>query len=1051
MSTEADINAEFRRWRLGIKRKMRGIASFFDRARMRFEVIEQAIFPRRVAIDGWQIRRFWLRDIGKIDWIDADYKPFAFGERWGEYNMSAHFRAKATVPPEFAGQDLVLRLYIGGDSLLYLDGEPFQGIDPFRYLAPLHGKGQAGRTYDLLLESFHSWHGGFNDAQHAFRMAELAVMDWDVHRAYWDLKCVEKALEIPDIDVALEEFLQTSVWEALKLVPLTPDDPSLRECILRAGERIRQTVYASDRFRGEGLQHLVGHSHLDVVYMWPHREFVRKVGRTHSTMLRLMERYPQFKFSQSQARLYADMKKHFPEMFEQVKQRIAEGRWEPIGAFWVEPDCNLVSGESFIRQIMHGQQFFQKEFGIRSRTCWQPDVFGLSWALPQILKRSGVEYLITNKMVPWNDTNEWRLHTFRWEGMDGSQVLGIVPPGHFIGTVDPDLMVTQWRNFSDRASVGETLHIYGWGDGGGGPDIEMLESAQRYGDFPGMVRTRFSTAEEAFDSIRKRVDSGAKIPTYRDEIYLEAHRGTYTTKGPLKKHNRRNELLLRDAEMLAALAWLGGAQYPYDAIHDAWETLLDTQFHDAIPGTHITEVYGLLIEDHQRIAASAAGVLGAAADRLLGPADASGSKLVVFNPAMHQRADVLAVPAGELAGRAVLGDDGKPLPQQAATDLEGNASVLVQVSAVPQVGYRTLSLGKAAAATGSGPAATPRSLENELLKVTFSDAGEITSIFDKENSREVLVAGQMANRFELFEDTPGTFQAWDIVDTFRDHPIDIAAPVSLSVDEQGPVRASLLLRRPCAGSHIRQRISLYAGDRRVVFETEIDWRERQRLLKVAFPVEINSRVATYDIAFGNMTRANHRNTPHDAARFEVPAHWWMDLSQGDYGVSLLNDCKYGHECDGKLIRLTLLKGPMYPDPESDKGTHRFTYALYPHAGDWRAANTIAKAAELNQPLTARAVAKAPASASKSYISCDSQGVTLEAVKRSEDGKDLIIRVVERHNTAARRKLTVAWPIASAWSCNLMEEDEQQLKPEASSVYFNLGPYEIKTLRLRIAR
>jgi alpha-mannosidase len=1041
MSTEADINAAFRQWRLGIKRKMRGIAGFFDRARMRFDIIEQAIFPKRVVIDGWQIRRFWLRDVGKIDYIDADFQPFNFGDRWGEYNMSAYFRAKATVPDDFAGEPLTLRLWLGGDSMLFVDGKEWQGIDPFRYLAPLTDSAQAGKTYDLTLESFHSWHAGFNDVGHTFKMAELAVIDWEVHSAYWDLKCVEKALEIPNIDSAYQEFIESNLWNALKTVPLQGSPGDIRKAILAAGAQVRQTIYASDRYKGQGLQYLVGHSHLDVVYLWPQREFVRKVQRTHSTMLRLMDRYPQFKFSQSQAKLYADMKKHFPDMYAQVKRRIAEGRWEPIGAFWVEPDCNLISGESFVRQIMHGQEFFQREFNMRSRTCWQPDVFGLSWALPQILSRSGLEYIITNKMVPWNDTNEWRLHTFHWEGMDGSRVLGIVPPGHFIGTVDPDLMMTQWRNFSDRSTVGQTLHIYGWGDGGGGPDIEMLESAQRYRDFPGMVPTRTSTTEEAFDAIRDRVRAGAQIPTYRDEIYLEAHRGTYTTKGLLKKYNRRNELMLRAAEMTAALAWTGGREYPAAAIHEAWETLLDTQFHDAVPGTHITEVYGLLIEDHKRVQAAAQHVRDAALDALVGPADAKGQTLAVVNTLMHERTDVLAAPADVLGDRAVGG-----CSRQAVTDLDGARKVLLQGLRVGPVGCAAASLEppKPAAATGTLKV-TPRSLENELLRVTLNDRGEIAELFDKENDRQVLQAGSVGNRFELFEDTPGTFQAWDIVDTFRQHPIAIDEPVTLTVDEIGPVRASIMLERMIASSKVRQRMSLYAGARQVVFETEIDWRERQRLLKVGFEVDVNTRAATYDIAYGNMTRANHRNTPHDRARFEVPAHMWMDMSQGDYGVSLLNDCKYGHEAVGRLMRLTLLKGPLYPDPQSDLEVHRFTYALYPHGGDWAAARTIERALELNEPLVARRVA---ACKPATWLGCDSPGVTLEALKRSQDGKDLIVRVVERCNSRVSAKLALPRPVAQAWSCNLMEEVEDKLPARGQQVEFTLRPYEIKTIRLR---
>jgi len=893
-------------------------------------------------------------------------------------------------------------------------------------------------------------------------MAELATFDPEVWDAYWDLRAAEKALDIREIDDRLRDFLETRLWDALKLVPLTHGDPAaVREKVLAAGRLIRQEVYASDRFRGEGLMHLVGHSHLDVVYMWPHREFVRKIARTHSTMLRLMEQYPEFTFCQSQAKLYADMKEHYPEMFEQVRRRVAEGRWEPIGAFWVEPDCNLISGESFVRQILHGQRFFQQEFNLQSRTCWQPDVFGMSWAMPQILARAGIEYVVTSKMVPWNDTNPWKMNTFWWAGFDGTRVLGIIPPGHFIGTVDPDDIDMQWRGFSDKSTIGETLHTYGWGDGGGGPDPEEIESAKRYSDFPGLVRMRFSTIEGAFDRIRQKA-LAARIPVYRDELYLEAHRGTYTHKGWLKRAHRRAEFLFRDAELAASLAWLAGKPYPEDALDKGWKDFLVTQFHDALPGTHTTEVFGELVCEHERLRGIGESVRAAALDTLVGPEDVKGGGLVVFNPLLHARhGDCVAVPAQAMAGRLARAG-GKALPQQEVEDLDGTRKVLVRVPEAPPVGYVTLELAASDTAEGGcatfakppapgadAPRATADSLENEFLKATFNAEGELVSLWDKEHNRQVLPKGQVANRFQLFEDTPGRYDAWDLVVTYRDHEIDISGGATLAVDEQGPVRASLRLEKPCAASRIRQRISLYAGQRRLVFETAARWVERQRFLKVAMPVDVNATRATYDIAFGNMTRPNHANTSYDAARFEVPAHQWMDLSQADYGVSLLNDCKYGHECVDNMMRLSLLKGSVSPDPEADKGAHCFTYALYPHAGTWREAGTIREALNLNDALLARVVAKAPPQAAHSFISCDAPGLTLEAVKRSQDGRDLVLRLVERLNARVAARIVLDRPVRQAWSCNLMEKTEAELPVSGNTVTIEGRPYEILTIRLRL--
>ncbi|MBS3820609.1 MAG: alpha-mannosidase, partial [Phycisphaerae bacterium] len=831
---------------------------------------------------------------------------------------------------------------------------------------------------------------------------------------------------------------------ALKLVPLqSNDDVILRKSILQAGEAIRKDVYESDCFRGDGLMYLVGHSHLDIVFLWPYKEYLRKAARTHTTVLRLMEQYPQFKFCQSQPKLYADLKEHYPTVYEQIKQRIAEGRWEPIGAMWVEPDCNLISGESFVRQILHGQRFYEQEFGMRSRTCWLPDVFGLSWALPQILARSGIEYAITNKMVPWNDTNPWQKNTVWWEGADGSRVLGIVPPGHFIGTVDPDVIDAQWRAFSDQQTVGQTLHVYGWGDGGGGPDPEMIESGQRYQDFPGLAKMKFAHAEEAFDNIAERVaEVGA--PVHRDEIYLEAHRGMHTTRGKLKMLNRRMEFLLRSAELAAAMAWVDGADYPLEEINEAWQRTLTAQFHDSLPGTHVAEVYPMLLGEYDRAGELARDIRAEAMRALLG--NGSTDTLTVFNPLDRERNDHIAVAADILKGRTVLDHGGKPLPGQQVITLAGEEKVLFRVGEFPAVGYGTFALEQVsqAPAADGGPTAEDKALENEYLRAVFNESGELVRLYDKQADREVLLDKRASNVFRMYEDTPGHYEAWDIVDTYREHEIALQRIANIAVDEQGPIRASLMIEKTLGNSKLRQRVSLYAGSRQLVFETEIDWLERQRLLKVGFDVDVNARTATYDIAYGHIERANHRNTTQDAARFEVNGHLWADLSQADCGVSILTDSKYGYEIEEKRMQLTLLKGPTYPDPDSDREMHHFTYALLPHTGDWRAGGTHDEALKLNDPMLALP-SNANAGQCVSLFRCDAETLYLEAMKRSEDGEGLVLRLLERHNARARGTLTFDRPVHAAWSCDLMEDNRTELPIEDGRVKVDAKPCEIVTV------
>ena len=741
--------------------------------------------------------------------------------------------------------------------------------------------------------------------------------------AYWDFVAAFKVLFVENLDSNLKSFLESQLRDALLATPIYElEFPEFKKQLLRIQADFRQTVFESDRFKASGLLHMAGHSHLDIVYVWPYREYIRKVGRTHATMLRLMEQYPDFKFSQSSAKIYADMKEHFPDLYKQVKQRIAEGRWQPVGAMWLEPDCNLISGESFVRHILHGQRFWQEEFNFQSRVCWLPDIFGMTWALPQILARSGIDVIMSHKYFNWNDTNPWRQNTFWWEGPDGSQVLMVVPPGHFIGMVDPDHMDKFWRDYSDRETIGEALYTYGWGDGGGGVDPEMLECATRYADFPGVVPTRYAHPEDSLLSIADRAKQ-TTLPIWSDEMYLEAHRGTYTTKGRLKKLNRQSEILYREVEALAALAWQNGAVYPEDRLDAGWKILLNTQFHDALPGSHITQVYLDLLEEYESLQYIAHEVREAASTSLFG--DNQGDRVLVFNSLLTERRDMIKLPPEVTQGLYLTDESKQPLVQQIVHNLDGSESILVALDKpLPSLGYRVFGLTDSLHTSVDDDLSVQENvLENRFLRAEFSQNGELISLWDKETQRSVLTEGTCGNKFQLYEDRPGHLDAWDIVPTYEEKELPITGDATLTIDETGPLRASLKLVRHCYDSTITQRISLTSESRILMFETEVDWHERQRLLKVGFPLDVSARHATYDIAYGNIERPTHRNTSYDAARFEVPAHWWMDISESGYGVALLNDCKYGHEANGSLMRLTLLRGSTSPDPGSRSGGTSF--------------------------------------------------------------------------------------------------------------------------------
>jgi alpha-mannosidase len=1032
MDMNSDARAIMNRWRNSVKSKQRRIFRFDERVNLRLDAIHERMTTAAEPLPDWQIKQVIFREIGEYEPLDNDWRTINVGDTWGGEGISAFFKRDVTMPAYMAGSPITLRFYVGGDSLLSLDGVPYHGLDPFRSAVRLPDGLQAGQTLNVEVESYVHWHSGEGDIN-VFHMAELVVIDAEIEAAYWDFVAAFKVLAMNDIDSRLEAFLEKHLWDALLHVPVHEEDFEVFKAgCLEAQAMLRETVYESDRFKGSGLLHLAGHSHLDIVFMWPYREYIRKIGRTHATMLRLMEQYHDFKFSQSSAKIYSDMKKHFPHIYEQVKQRIAEGRWEAIGAFWVEPDCNLISGESFVRQIIYGQRFWRDEFGVESKTCWQPDVFGMSWALPQILKRSGIETMMTNKFFVWNDTNRWRKNTFWWEGPDGSRVLSVIPPGHFIGMVDPDHMDNHWRDFSDKESIGESLYCYGWGDGGGGVDPEMIECAVRYQDFPGMIPVKFSQPEEALLRIAdKAKNAGDAIPVWRDEMYLEAHRGTFTNKARLKKLNRRAELLYREAEMLATFAWLDGADYPADQLDEGWKALLTTQFHDSLPGTHISEVYPYLLKEYEQIMEIGESIRDDAMRHLFDTSD-DGENLLVFNSLPTQWEDILTIDAAVLGGKVPAKNNGDALPHQPITALDGRESVLVQLTDgmnVPSVSGTAFTLTDPAPPVESQVIVESHALENEHLRAEFADNGELVRLWDKNAKRDVLVNGEHGNQFKMYEDKPGKYDAWDIVATYYEHEIPINGESTLEIDETGPLRGSLKLTRKIGNSTLVQRISLSADSRGLTFETEIDWYERQRLLKVGFPVAINADRATYDIAYGNIERPTHRNTSFDAARFEVPAHWWMDMSEYDYGVALLNDCKYGYEANGHWMRLTLLKGSIYPDPTADRELHHFTYVLYPHSGDWRKGNVQRAATALNVPLLAR---RTDSGGQKEFLtSMIEQGISIEAVKRSEDGEAMIVRLVERYNRLARITFKAPRSIAAAWTCDLMEREEETLTPDGA--------------------
>jgi len=997
---------------------------------------------------------------------------------WGTYWCGPHIdfvlRSDFEVPgdwPESSPVALCLPLGEAGDfshpeALAYIDGRPFAACDRHHQEIILPQRYRDACGHSLAL---HGWTGSLrNDPDAQLLMRECAVVRIDAPtRALLTLArlALGIAQNLSDDDPARSHLL-AGLDEAFCALDLRePPEQGFYQSVPAAYEILSAAVEAA----GPPLDVQVvatGHAHLDVAWLWTLDQTRSKVGRTFHNVIRLMEQYPEFCYSQSQAQLYEFARQDYPALFEDIAERVRQGRWEPVGGMWVEADCNVTGGEALARQLLLGRKWFERHFGrdADAPVLWLPDVFGFTWSLPQLAKQAGLDYFFTIK-IGWNLYNRLPYDSFWWQGLDGTRILTHFSPTPATGSdyastvnavVSPEQVLGTWRNFQqkDWAPPGVTpplLMSFGYGDGGGGPTSEMLDTIQHLGSFPSTPRVRCGTVAAFFRELEAQ--AGEHLPTWNGELYLENHRGTYTTQSRSKRANRKSEFLLHDAEFAASWAALLDTDYAYPQsdLQRAWEWVCLNQFHDILPGSSIGAVYAESMEQYdevRRIAQSVRdGALGAIARQL-------GGDLLLVNPtsfALHE----LAFWAGD--GRQALAlqhADGSPVavqPVEGGWLLDAGELSAFSVTCLSFVQPETPSPHSESHGSLEGMlVAHPDLLENDLLRVEFNADGDITRIYDKAQQREVLPAGQLANQFQAFEDRPINPDAWDI-EVFYDDKQWLAQPAeSVTVVERGPLRAALEMSRQILNSHYVQRISLQRHSARLDVHTEIDWRERHTLLKVAFPVDVLSPKATYEIQWGNVERPTHRNTSWDWARFEVAAQKWVDLSEGGYGVSLLNDCKYGHDVQGNVMRITLLRGTTNPDPQADQGEHRFMYSLLPHAGGWDE-GTVSQAYAINDPLIVRpngqTLVSAPAAGAVSLLHVDAPNVVIETIKPAEDGRGLVVRLYESQRRRGPFTLTSLFPLAEVWRTNLLEEDRERLDVSGRRLGLFIKPYQILTLRL----
>ena len=983
------------------------------------------------------------------------------GAVWGEesFDVTIWFRATARVPQEMRGKIVAARLHPDGESLCYVDGTPVQGLDHNRKLVRLTEKAKGGERFEIVLESYNTAYQnpGATHVRH-FDCAEPVVFDQATHDFYWDAHVAVEVSKVLEETTAHRSRLINLVHKAVCMVePNIAGTPAYDKQIRAATRFLREGLKEFQGSSGWGNLTLTGHAHIDTAWLWPLRETKRKCGRTFSSVLKYMEQYPEYCFSQSQPQLYEYIKEHYPDIYAGIKKRVKEGRWEICGAGWVEEDNNVPSGESLIRQFMYGNRFFEREFGIRSRVAWLPDSFGYTWALPQILKKAGIDYFVTNKIswCQYNSTFPYSL--FWWQGVDGTRIPAYLPVINYNGNVIPKDLRTQWETFQQKDIADELGFSFGWGDGGGGPTVEMIETGKRLSDVAGIPKVQFGKTEPMLERIFSDVDPGA-LPTWNGELYLEYHRGCQTTQAHTKRFNRKCEHTLRDAEFANAWASLYGHPYDHETLYDSWKTVLLNQFHDILPGSSVTEVYTTAEEMYAEALRKAEGVRDTSLEHLATTVntEGDGTALVVFNSCAWIRNDVveIAMPKGLGGSTAtVIDDTGDLMPSQIIGSGKTRRLAFLARN-VPAMGYATYWVrgGRKNKDERTSPiTVTERSMENGFARIRLDGKGRLTSIFDKWNEREVLPRGERGNTLRLYDDRPHNFDAWDIDFNYADKSWDLDHVESIEVIESGPVRGVLRIVRKTEASTIAQDITLYRHTPRIDFTTHVDWHEKKRLLKAVFPVDVLSSRATYEIQYGAIERTTHGNTAYDRAQFEVPAHRWADLSETGYGVALLNDCKYGYAIDGNVMTLSLLRATDNPDEVADQGEHEFTYAILPHSGTWQSASVVRSGAELNAPLQALAVEakKGRLPNRDSLVSTESQHVIIDTVKKAEDSRELIVRLYEAHGQRGEVTLTFCKEPKSVCECNLIEEADEPVEADGSRVTLQVRPYDLRTLKVRM--
>lgn len=991
-----------------------------------------------------------------------EYSPFAVGSPFGRPWGTTWFRMDGEVPAEWAGAHVSAIVDLGfgaspgfqAEGLLWEAGpdgrwRPVRGLHPLNHEIVVAASAAGGEQVRLVVEAASNPEiandrpdpnsdlptAGTTPIYHLAR-AELAVVHTEVVALRHDIRVLNALME----QLGMDDPRRHEILRALEAML---DRVDLGDVVGSAPAARAELVDVLDRPAHASAHRIsaIGHAHIDTAWLWPLRETVRKCARTFSGVLELMGRYPELRFGCSQAAQYRWMEERYPSVFEAIRERVADGRWVPIGGMWVEADTNLAGGEALIRQITHGQRYFEDTFGVTCTEVWIPDVFGYPGSLPGIMKACGIDRFLTQKLS-WNQTNRFPHHTFWWEGIDGSTVFTHFPP---VETYNANFsgfeLARAVRTFTDKGRATRSLMPFGFGDGGGGPTEQMMEAYRRVRDLEGSPRVEIESPEAFFDAA---IAEYPDAPRWVGELYFEMHRGTFTSQAKTKAGNRRCELLLREAELwCTAAATRAGAAYPADDLDRLWKEVLLLQFHDILPGSSIGWVHREAEATYERVAAELTAIIDAA---LATAAPSAGT--AVANPAPFAVDGVVTLPEDAVD------------PSGDAQSLTGGgvaAWVRLEPGAVAPVSAAARPLGDHAPVT-----VTDRTLDNGIVRVELDDDGLVASFVDVASGRDAIAPGRRGNLLQLHQDLPNVYDAWDIEDFYRRRVVDLVDVASIEVLDAGPLVGRVRIRRVFGASAVTQTLELRAGSRRLDVHNEVDWHHHEQMLKVSFPVDVHATEVTREIQFGHLRTPVHTNTSWDAARFEVCAHRWVDVSEHGFGVALLNDSKYGHDVTRSApdggdrpvtdVRLTLLRGARFPDPEADQGHHAFTYALMAHGGDLRSGGVIEEGYRLNCPVRAVAAGSGAEDAPAPVVASSNPAVVVEAAKLADDGSDdVVVRCYEAWGGRATTTLTFGFDAASAARVDARERplphDEGALSLDGRSAALSLCPFEIVTVRL----